>query len=199
MNQQTLLENREMLDYYNKGVVKPYVETFDHKKKQDLTRSPYSWAGIYNHLEKREFKCMRDIQEEILKFSQNIQYITGKEVIVKYHKSGSVTISPSDIEIISHGIEPYMIFEVVVLYFKIDKEDFLTDKRHRKYVEARKIISYLLRKYCPKFSLKSIGKMLNRDHSSVVVALGAVKRFIDTNDEDFMMKLNACEAVLLEM
>ena len=198
MNNQPLPENRELLDYYHKRDSKPYVETFNHIKKQDLTRSPYAWAGIANFIEKRPFESMRDIQEEILEFSNRVKRITGKELIIKYDDRGYVIIAPADMETPLNIIQPYMILQIVCECLNLSTEKLLSKDRHQKSVDGREIIAFLLRKYMPKVSLKQIGKMLKRHHSSIIHEARSAAYKIET-DIEFAEKVRACEARLFKM
>jgi chromosomal replication initiator protein len=61
------------------------------------------------------------------------------------------------------------------------------------YVLARNIVSYVA-KNTTKNSLKTIGSFINRDHTSVINHLIAVKNYLDTNDEKFLKRWNKfCE------
>lgn len=69
---------------------------------------------------------------------------------------------------------PFDLLNRSSLYFEISVEHLVSSHRMREYVVARHMIIYAIRDFFPEFTLKSIGKMFNRHHSSVIHAIQSV-------------------------
>ena len=65
--------------------------------------------------------------------------------------------------------------------FGISENNILGRSRKRPYVVARQIIAYILRKKY-NLTLSRIGKLMNRDHSTIVHNLECHKNDYETND-----------------
>ena len=58
------------------------------------------------------------------------------------------------------------LLQLVSSRFGVDKKDILKDNRHKEIVEARAILSFILRSFG--YSYPRIGRMLHRDHTSII-------------------------------
>lgn len=79
---------------------------------------------------------------------------------------------------------------LVLDFFKKTKEDVISRSRARETTDCRHIIMFLCRRYTAK-SLKDIGKIYGRDHTSVIHAERQVKKIMDKNKNyrDLVQKL----------
>jgi chromosomal replication initiator protein len=73
------------------------------------------------------------------------------------------------------------IIERVCFEFGCTEEELLSDNRERRFVVARDTVAFLLRKHLG-FTLKSIATLLNRDHSTILIALRRVDDLFFTKD-----------------
>lgn len=74
-----------------------------------------------------------------------------------------------------------MIISKVVEAMKVPMEEIQSNSRLAEVVAARHILCYLLSQLG--LSTLKIGKIINKDHSTVVVAIQKVKHFITNQDE----------------
>lgn len=65
-------------------------------------------------------------------------------------------------------------------FFNLDSSWLLGKQRDRYIVEPRMMIMYYLRREC-KYSLSLVGKMFNRDHTTVMHAVGHMDDLFDTD------------------
>lgn len=72
----------------------------------------------------------------------------------------------------------------VAFLMNISYDDILGDLRHRHVVEARHIAIFLIRETYPRMALTKLGKIFNRDHSTVIYALQNIINLCKT-DKDF--------------
>ena len=63
------------------------------------------------------------------------------------------------------------VFDEVTKYYNVTKELIISPARYQKIVNIRFITIYLLRKYSL-LSLPQIGRLLNRDHTSILNEIG---------------------------
>ena len=75
--------------------------------------------------------------------------------------------------------------------FLISKAELLSKKRIRNYSDARKIISYLLRKNTL-LSFVEIGEILKRDHSTIIMQINTANCLLET-DKKFKERLKRLE------
>lgn len=83
-------------------------------------------------------------------------------------------LSGKDQYLSRHGIkvtDKHEILDAVCYALEVDKEALKSLDRHRDTVNARHIAMGLIRKHNPETSLMNIGKMFNRDHSTVIYAV----------------------------
>lgn len=86
------------------------------------------------------------------------------------------------------------IFETVCDIFKVTAEEMFGKCRKRNLVEPRQIIMYLLYNKTAR-NLKSIGRLMNRDHATVIYAKNTVKDLIDT-DKLYKAQIEYLEKIL---
>ncbi len=64
------------------------------------------------------------------------------------------------------------IADTVCRYYKLDKKDFIGQRRYRHLAEPRQMYCYISRQRVKDASLKSIGKLIgHKDHSTVIHAV----------------------------
>jgi len=76
----------------------------------------------------------------------------------------------------------------VASYYKLSIWQLNCKSRKSELLECRHVIFYLMRESFPKLSLKKIGQMLSRDHSTVLNAIKNVNNWLET-DKDFKAKM----------
>lgn len=74
---------------------------------------------------------------------------------------------------------------------RISEEIVISKLRTREYAEARMIISGVIMK-TQKVTLKNVGEMLKRDHSSVVHYRNTFNNLLKVNDKSLIEKLKIC-------
>jgi len=72
------------------------------------------------------------------------------------------------------------IIESVCLWYKITVEKVMEVSRKKVVCEARQVIMFIIRLRL-KFVLTDIGKLFNKDHTTVIHSLQAVQKMLDTN------------------
>lgn len=87
-------------------------------------------------------------------------------------------------------ISPDYIIEMVALYYEakgvpITKAMIMGRSRKSLYIAARYMCWHFLYKYSTTQSLKSVGNMFNRDHSTIVNGINRLKNFCDTEQETY--------------
>jgi chromosomal replication initiator protein len=75
-------------------------------------------------------------------------------------------------------LNEHYLFRVIEKVTGITEEEMISKSRRRDFVEARFIFFYCMRKYS-KVVLKSIGNMLQKDHSSVVYGARELEKLIE--------------------
>lgn len=77
-------------------------------------------------------------------------------------------------------------------YLCVRKESIMGKRRDKHLVDARSIIYHLIR-FNPHFNygLKTIGKIFDKDHTSILHSLQNVPRFVQV-DEDYKHKIEGC-------
>lgn len=77
------------------------------------------------------------------------------------------------------GIKPDQVIAAICDYYGIEQKALFGQRRDRDLVEARHIAIYTIRKHCKKGS-EWIGRMFNRDHTTVLYACQKVKNLMET-------------------
>jgi len=72
----------------------------------------------------------------------------------------------------------------------VEKSALRSPGRTTALVEARYIIMYVLVKQ-HQLSLKNVGEILNRDHSSIVAGIEKYQSLVDAKDKAFLYKINS--------
>lgn len=65
--------------------------------------------------------------------------------------------------------------------FKITPEQLKGKCRRTEYVYPRQLFCYLMKLYSPRQSYVSIGRFINRDHSTVITSIEKVNDILDTD------------------
>lgn len=73
--------------------------------------------------------------------------------------------------------------------FNVRLSDIKGNSRNRKHVQIRHIVFWYLYN-STYFSLETIGAILNRDHATVLYALGKHKNLTETNDDIYLPRFN---------
>jgi len=79
-------------------------------------------------------------------------------------------------------LSPEEIIKVIADYFEITAVNIRNKERYRKFAYPRHISIYFMKKYGLMASTQ-IGRILNRDHTTILHSLDIVKNWIDTKDE----------------
>jgi chromosomal replication initiation ATPase DnaA len=74
----------------------------------------------------------------------------------------------------------------------ITMDRLTSDRRHRTLVDCRIYISYACRAYYH-LSLSEIGRILNRDHTTILHQIAQFEKFTKNNDAEFMQVYNTIE------
>lgn len=77
-------------------------------------------------------------------------------------------------------IDPENLINKVAKYYSLGKRQLLGDSRQVPIVRPRQIVMYLLRVYL-KLSLQETGRIVGRDHSTVMNAVGKITNLLSTN------------------
>jgi len=98
-------------------------------------------------------------------------------------KNLTVAVTSDEIEILIQNI-----ISVTCKYFNLDEENVMSKKRNREFMAPRYFIIYLIREKT-NLSLKSIGKIVNRDHTTCIYAIDEIRKqltnpFDDTYSND---------------
>lgn len=77
-------------------------------------------------------------------------------------------------------LTPEHIEKIICREFSISSEQLKCKSRNKELVFARHLMCYLIKKYSPHYSLKSIGTYLKRDHTSVIHAIKCINNYLDS-------------------
>lgn len=86
--------------------------------------------------------------------------------------------------------------EAVEKFTKVSYNDMRSSTRHKKILEARQFAMWLIRRYCI-ISLKDLGKLFNRDHTTVINALVKVSNFY-INEKETQKKIEQIKRIANE-
>lgn len=85
-------------------------------------------------------------------------------------------------EVVKKKIEsPSDIIDFACLYFDVDRKDLIGHCRKREYTSPRQMCIYAIILLFKGETLKNIGRLFNRDHSSICYSRDAVKDWLDTD------------------
>ncbi len=79
------------------------------------------------------------------------------------------------------SLTPEQIIAEVARTFGVTAEDIVSQKRDAEISVARKVSVYVIRKLIPDITLKSIGKVINRNHSSLIYHIEDVEKTMKTD------------------
>ena len=85
-------------------------------------------------------------------------------------------------------IDPENLINKVAKYYSLGKRQLLGDSRQLPIVRPRQIVMYLLRNYL-RLSLQETGRIVGRDHSTVMNSVEKITNLLSTNvdiQEDIM-------------
>ena len=127
---------------------------------------------------------IRQIEGAIKKLSA-VSFLTGKSI--------SMELALSCLSELLGGAEPVnvtvdKIFAAVYRKYNVGKEEIIGNKRNREIANARHLAIYLIRTVT-EMSLPNIGKILNRNHSTILSSLAFVEKKINL-DSIFKMELD---------
>ncbi len=88
-------------------------------------------------------------------------------------------------------ISPDRIITIVCNHLNVNVDHVKSKTRVKEYVYARHVTFYFLRKFT-KLSLKTIGDMLNRDHTTVIHGLENLSDIMDT-EQDVRLEVELLE------
>jgi len=71
-------------------------------------------------------------------------------------------------------------------------EAVISDDRTTPLPDARKVLAYFIKKYCGKITTVALGKLMKRDHATILYYFHKVDHF-KTYDHEFREKLNRIE------
>jgi len=109
-----------------------------------------------------------------------LAYSTMYKVDIDYAKSVEILNFKGEIEKKTIYVEE--IIEKVSEHFKLTKDKIIKGTREKEIVIPRQIAMYLSRKLTDS-SLKSIGKIFGKDHSTIIHGHKSVERLIKENNQ----------------
>lgn len=97
-------------------------------------------------------------------------------------------------EVVKKKIEsPSDIIDFACLYFDVDRKDLVGHCRRKEYIRPRQMCIYGILLLFKGETLKNIGRIFSRDHSSIIHTRDSVKGWLDTDKaykKDFQAFLN---------
>lgn len=138
---------------------------------------------VLNFLAENLRSNIRQIEGAVRKLSA-LNFLTGKKITME--------IAKDCLSELLGGAEPInvtvdKIFTAVFKRYGITKEDIIGQKRNKDIANARHIVIYLIREIT-EMSLPNIGKILNRDHSTVLTSIDKIKKKL-TSDSMFNIEI----------
>jgi len=100
-------------------------------------------------------------------------------------------------------INPSYIIEVVATYYEgkgiaVNRAVLLGRSRKSMYVVPRYMMWYFIYKYSANQSLKSVGLMFNRDHSTVINGIKRLKNYCETEPQTRQMFQELCDLLKVD-
>ena len=71
--------------------------------------------------------------------------------------------------------------ELVAQEFDIEKPDIMGKRRDRNFVIPRQVLAYLAKEFCIGWSIPTIGKKMNKDHSTIIYSANKISEQLQTN------------------
>lgn len=179
------------------GLEDRLVSRFDSGVISDITPPDYEtrFAIISFKCEKYQLKVDDNIISYIAgNITGNIRELEGvlKEIdIITKRTNKPVTIHMAE-DIIKRRVKsskkkivPDDIINTTSDFFKISIDDILSSKRNKELVYPRMIAMYLCRELTD-LSLPAIGKLFNKDHSSIFYSINKVSTFLNENENNIV-------------
>lgn len=189
-----LISDREPNDL--DGLDDRLVSRFDSGVLADITPPDYETRVAII-----KYKCKKNnisLDDSIISYisgniSGNIRQIEGILKEIKFKSTSVANITLSMVEnIIKHrvknikkNITPEDIINVTSDFYKISVDDILSSKRNKEIVNARMIAIYLCRELT-NLSLPAIGKLFNKDHSSIFYSNSKISTMILENTNNIL-------------
>ena len=99
-------------------------------------------------------------------------------------------------EAVKQKIEPFDVIDIVCQTLNINVSDIYSKTRKRNISEARQICMYLVYNECL-LSLHQVGRIFNRDHSTIIHGRRNIANWLRYED-DFKKKFTKVELAILE-
>lgn len=87
------------------------------------------------------------------------------------------------------------LFKAILSVTKVSKAALASPDKHRIYIESRQIFCYIAHTYFG-LTLKSIGRALNRDHTTVIHSIRQFKICMELNENGIREKLKQVKSIL---
>lgn len=104
--------------------------------------------------------------------------VTTERIIIRHLKDTKIIAKRQ-----TSNIDPYAIINLVSFASGITNRQMLGKDRYAEIVVSRHVAMYLIRTIC-QISLHNIGKLFNRDHTTVISAINHVVTMLETNPDD---------------
>lgn len=137
-----------------------------------------------------EIKVQIPVVTRILeRAEQDIKRITGVAVSLEI-----IGLQPISIN------NPDVVAKVICDHFAIGKKQLCGRDRDINFVLARQCFIYFLcRKFRGRLSMMKVGKLLSRDHTTIVHHVKRIKDMIEVKDQLFMLPMRRIERRLLKI
>lgn len=122
---------------------------------------------------------------EQLKYISEAMAFTERQI---YSKTGlKVSLDVKGTPLLREGIaDPSDMVDKMAEAMGFFPEKIKVPGRQRELVMARNACIYLLHSYFPKITLTAIGKLFNKDHSSIIYAIDTAGKDLETKNEQFI-------------
>lgn len=72
--------------------------------------------------------------------------------------------------------------ELVAQEFDVEKPDIMAKRKHRNFVIPRQVLAYLAKEYCIGWSIPTIGRKMDRDHSTIIYSANKISEQIQIDE-----------------
>lgn len=153
------------------AILKKKAESFDY----DIDDEIIEYIATYVKSNIRELQGALNKVVFLTKMNRDnkISLSTAKEALKDL-------VSPSEVK----KVTPELILEVVSNYYSVSKDDILSNKRKREISLPRMVVMYLCSSMTG-MNMTSIGKMLGRDHSTIIHGYNKVNE--DLNSDGLLL------------
>jgi len=138
----------------------PWTERERRRWAMRFPRSPIRVKPTYPQVINKEAEEKR--RALLLRAERRRDYFLGKEMDTEKLR-----------------ITAAMVRDIIVDESRLSWAEITSARRHRPIAQVRMVTSYLLKRYCTHLSFPAIGRMLKRDHSTVVHAVETVGELIE--------------------